>query len=426
MGASFDGPEEVETAGENRRDIRLVAGDSVEARDSVATRSQATDAGIGSPLGVRVLFTTTSGRGHFQPMLPLARALAHAGHEVRWAGAEQELRGRGFDAVPAGIFEVVPAPLRNPLPEIAALPPAERPDQLFALGFGPLRAQPMLADLMPIVEGWRPHLLVCEQGELAGPIAAARHDVPNNDPRVRTAAPGGARGPCPRVDARPLARARPRAAALRGHLRPPLRRHLPAEPADRRHRTPPRRPARASSRAGRAGRCGRAARVRHARDRLQRRPPALLDRGRGGACARHPRRRHGRTGKRPRRPRPTAVTRDRRAVHSPGGVAARLRGRRLARGLGDVSRRARRRRAPGAAAAGRRPVPHRRGGAQGGIAIAVPRAEVSIERVREALERVLGDGAFRAAAERVRTEISAMPAPEAVVAELERRYAPVT
>jgi UDP:flavonoid glycosyltransferase YjiC (YdhE family) len=47
-----------------------------------------------------------------------------------------------------------------------------------------------------------------------------------------------------------------------------------------------------------------------------------------------------------------------------------------------------------------------------------------VERVREALERVLGDGAFRAAAERVRTEISAMPAPEAVVAELERRYAP--
>jgi MGT family glycosyltransferase len=63
-------------------------------------------------------------------------------------------------------------------------------------------------------------------------------------------------------------------------------------------------------------------------------------------------------------------------------------------------------------------------GEQAGVAIAVPRAEVSVERVREALERVLGDGAFRAAAERVRTEISAMPAPEAVVAELERRYAP--
>jgi hypothetical protein len=48
----------------------------------------------------------------------------------------------------------------------------------------------------------------------------------------------------------------------------------------------------------------------------------------------------------------------------------------------------------------------------------------AMARVREALERVLGDGAFRAAAEEVRAEIAAMPAPEAVVAELERRYAP--
>src|SRR6476659_8749612 len=121
---------------------------------------------------MRVLFTTTSGRGHFQPMLPLGRALTRAGHQVLWAGAEQvctALRVRGFDAVPAGIFEIVPSPLRNPPPEIAALPPAERPDHLFAIVFGPLRAGPMLADLMPIVESWRPHLLVCEQGELAGP-----------------------------------------------------------------------------------------------------------------------------------------------------------------------------------------------------------------------------------------------------------------
>src|SRR3954469_14961331 len=131
---------------------------------------------------MRVLITTTSGRGHFQPMIPLARALAHAGHEVRWAAADEAcvtLRDRGFDAVPAGIPHITPSPLQNPPPEIAALPPAERPDHLFAIVFGPLRAEPMLADLMPIVESWQPHLLVCEQGELAGPIAAARHGVPN-------------------------------------------------------------------------------------------------------------------------------------------------------------------------------------------------------------------------------------------------------
>src|SRR3954447_7049651 len=131
---------------------------------------------------MRVLFTTTSGRGHFQPMFPLARALARAGHEVRWAGSEEactELREKGFDAVRAGIYKLVPSPLRNPPPEIAALPPSEQPDHLFALVFGAARAEPMLADLIAIVEDSRPHLLVCEQAELAGPIAAARHDAPN-------------------------------------------------------------------------------------------------------------------------------------------------------------------------------------------------------------------------------------------------------
>src|SRR4051794_16714257 len=131
---------------------------------------------------MRVLFTTTSGRGHFQPMFPLARALARAGHEVRWAGAPEAcevLREKGFEALPAGVFKIVPSPLRNPPPDIAALPPAERPDPLFALVFGPLRAEAMLADLVTIVAGWQPPLLVCEQAQLAGPIAAARRGIPN-------------------------------------------------------------------------------------------------------------------------------------------------------------------------------------------------------------------------------------------------------
>jgi MGT family glycosyltransferase len=63
-------------------------------------------------------------------------------------------------------------------------------------------------------------------------------------------------------------------------------------------------------------------------------------------------------------------------------------------------------------------------GEEGGVAIAVPRAEATAARVREALERVVGDPTFRRAAERVRDEISAMPAPGAAAAELERRYAP--
>jgi len=62
-------------------------------------------------------------------------------------------------------------------------------------------------------------------------------------------------------------------------------------------------------------------------------------------------------------------------------------------------------------------------GARGGVAIAIAPGELSAARVRAALERVLGDAVFRNAAQRAQAEISAMPAPDAVVEELERRYA---
>jgi hypothetical protein len=131
---------------------------------------------------MRVLFTTTPGRGHWQPMLPLAQALRATGHEVRWAAAEEvcaRLGKEGFGAVRSGRGAAEVPVITAPPPEIAALPPAERPDFLFAKFFGPRRAEPMLADLVPIVEDWQPQLLVCDQAELAGPIAAARNDVPN-------------------------------------------------------------------------------------------------------------------------------------------------------------------------------------------------------------------------------------------------------
>jgi UDP-N-acetylglucosamine transferase subunit ALG13 len=132
-------------------------------------------------------------------MLPLAHALLAAGHEVRWAAAAEvcaRLRDQGFDAVRSGIGAAEAPPTGPPPPEVAALPVAERGTFMFAVIFGPRRAEPMLADLLPIVEDWRPELLVCEQAELAGPIAAARAGVPNvthafggllPEPRVRRA-----------------------------------------------------------------------------------------------------------------------------------------------------------------------------------------------------------------------------------------------
>jgi UDP:flavonoid glycosyltransferase YjiC (YdhE family) len=129
---------------------------------------------------VRVLFTAIPARGHVHPMIPLARAFEARGHEVLWATADPmcgPLRAGGFDAVAAGLpDEAIMAELGNVA--VAALPPEERPEVAFPHIFGAVAAPAMLADLLPIARDWRPDLLVGDQAELAGPIAAAAIGVP--------------------------------------------------------------------------------------------------------------------------------------------------------------------------------------------------------------------------------------------------------
>jgi UDP:flavonoid glycosyltransferase YjiC (YdhE family) len=116
-------------------------------------------------------------------MLPLAEALAERGHEVAWAAAEPvcaRLRERGFEAMPCGAPEPpIGVSLLDRYPEFASLPPEERPNFMFSRIFGPERAEPMLEDLLPLAREWSPSLMVCEQAELAGPIVAAALGVPN-------------------------------------------------------------------------------------------------------------------------------------------------------------------------------------------------------------------------------------------------------
>lgn len=66
-----------------------------------ATRTEV----LGTPPPVRVLVTTTPGRGHYHPMLPLAQAIAARGHDLLWVAADdvcERLRAQGFQARAAG------------------------------------------------------------------------------------------------------------------------------------------------------------------------------------------------------------------------------------------------------------------------------------------------------------------------------------
>lgn len=60
----------------------------------------------GRESSLRVLFTTLPGAGDFYPLIPLARALAAAGHAVAFAAAPRfcpEVAAADFHAIPGGL-----------------------------------------------------------------------------------------------------------------------------------------------------------------------------------------------------------------------------------------------------------------------------------------------------------------------------------
>jgi UDP:flavonoid glycosyltransferase YjiC (YdhE family) len=61
-------------------------------------------------------------------------------------------------------------------------------------------------------------------------------------------------------------------------------------------------------------------------------------------------------------------------------------------------------------------------GARAGVALEIAPGEVTAARVRAELETLLGDATIAGAARRMAQEIAAMPGPDEVGQELERRY----
>ena len=134
---------------------------------------------------MRVLITSVSAYGHLQPLLPLAKALAEARHEVAIA-IGPELRPRaeaaGFTAFDAGIS------ISEGFERLAALFPDQPYNRLAPseiLGwylphlFGEVLTPAMLGDLELLVQSWRPDVVLHETWEFAGPIAAASAGIPS-------------------------------------------------------------------------------------------------------------------------------------------------------------------------------------------------------------------------------------------------------
>jgi UDP:flavonoid glycosyltransferase YjiC (YdhE family) len=125
---------------------------------------------------MRVLFTSFPSSGHLHPLLPLAHALAAAGHEVAVASgrdAAGAIAEAGLAFVEAGRTES-----ESVAEAIARMPdatPAERGIAMFAT----VAAPALVDDLLPQLDHLAPDLVVHEEGEWGGPLLAAIAGVPS-------------------------------------------------------------------------------------------------------------------------------------------------------------------------------------------------------------------------------------------------------
>ncbi len=131
---------------------------------------------------MRVLITSTPGRGHIGPLLPVAHALRDAGHEIRWATAPEgceTVASLGFHVEPAGLDVAQRrAGLADRLPAIMALPARERRGHLFAGFFAGAAAEAMADDVRPLIDSFQPDLVLHEFAELGVAPLTAERGVP--------------------------------------------------------------------------------------------------------------------------------------------------------------------------------------------------------------------------------------------------------
>ena len=132
---------------------------------------------------MRVLVSTVPAVGHLHPVVPLAHTLVARGHEVRWATGPDGcpiVTSAGFSAVQSGNSAAASRDeYFDRFPHARNLRGEDGPAHMFPHLFGTVGAPSRLADLLGIVDGWRPDVVVHDAAELAAPIAAASIGVPN-------------------------------------------------------------------------------------------------------------------------------------------------------------------------------------------------------------------------------------------------------
>src|SRR5829696_7475548 len=129
---------------------------------------------------MRALFASTRGAGHFNPLVPFARAFERAGHELLFAGPADLAR-----AVDAAGFEFwqFDAPPEDELgavwSRVPELPPDEANEVVVGEVFGRLNTTAALPRLREACEEWWPDVVVRDPNEYGSALAAELHGIPH-------------------------------------------------------------------------------------------------------------------------------------------------------------------------------------------------------------------------------------------------------
>lgn len=131
---------------------------------------------------MRVLFVCLPGVGHIRPMLPLARAMRAAGHDIRFATGRDfrphvTAAGFSYEAVGPTRAEAKAERLRRH-PESVGLDPTEQQRFHVRKVWAGIYAPATLPDLLTVLARWPADLVVHDAMSFAAPLAAARLRVP--------------------------------------------------------------------------------------------------------------------------------------------------------------------------------------------------------------------------------------------------------
>ncbi len=126
---------------------------------------------------MRVLFTFAGGKGHFRPLLPIARVLADAGHTIAFTGEPLMVpivEAAGLTAFPSGP-NLGSEGDRHPLLPVDR----DREDADLRDGFVRRTAPRRAEDVLVLCETWAPDLLVCDEADHGAMIAAEKLGLPH-------------------------------------------------------------------------------------------------------------------------------------------------------------------------------------------------------------------------------------------------------